>query len=154
MSKQHSLERARKYKEQYRAEKAAATKNEVHWGGFFITLGVLLVIIGTLFGLGFVGLPFLGGSAILAFFIGYVVGVYGWSVRKGAQRYDYASVFGIVVGIIFVILNLIPYTAFGSILLSLAGASGIYATMISLGTFGVLFLYLFFGFVSTKESKV
>ena len=153
MSKKHSLERAQKYKEQYKEEKAAATKDDVHWGGFFISLGVLLVVVGVLYGLGIVGLPFFGGSAILAFFIGYVVGVYGWSVRKGAQRYDFASLFGIGLGFVFVILNLIPFTAFGSILLSLAGATGFYASMIALGTFGTLFLYLFFGFISTKESK-
>ena len=154
MSKKHSLERAQEYKRKYQAEKALATKNEVHWGGYLASLGVLLVVVGILFALGLTGFALLGAGSIVAFFIGYVIGVYGWSVRKGNERYDFASLFGIAIGLVFVILNLIPYTAFGTILLSLSGASGIYATMISLGTFGVLVLYWFFGFISTKETSV
>ena len=154
MSKKHSLERAQEYRRKYQEEKALATKNEVHWGGYLASLGVLLVVVGILFALGLTGFAFLGAGSIVAFFIGYVIGVYGWSVRKGKERYDFASLFGIAIGLVFVILNLIPYTAFGTILLSLSGASGIYATMISLGTFGVLVLYWFFGFISTKETRV
>lgn len=154
MSKKHSIERAQRYKQQYLAEKREATRDQIHWTGFIVSLIVMLIGIGILYGIGVAGLAFFGGASVLAFFIGYAVGVYGWSVRRGRERYDFASFFGLFIGFIFVILNLIPYTAFGSILASLAGASGVYATMISFGTFGVLFLYVFFGFVSTKETKV
>ena len=154
MSKKHSVERAKAYKAQYKSEMREATRDQFHWTGFIISIIAILVSVGFLFAMGLTGLPFFGGSAILAFFIGYVIGVYGWSVRRGKERYDFASAFGIFLGFVFVILNLIQYTAFGAILLSLAGASGIYSSMIAMGTFAVLVLYWFFGFISTKETKV
>ena len=154
MSKKHSMERAKAYREKYREEKSAATKDQVHWVGLILSFIVLLITVGLLYALDVAGLAFFGGAGIVAFFIGYAIGVYGFSVRSGKLRYDFASLFGILVGILFVILNLIPYTAYGSIFASLAKAGGNLSLIIGMGTFFVLFLYMVFGFISTRQAKV
>ncbi len=154
MSKKHSVERARAYRQMAKNEYASATVNTIHWAGLIISITVLLGVIGLLYGFSLAGFAFVGSGGVVAFFIGYAVGVYGFSVRAVKVRYDYASVAGILVGLLFVLLNLITYTAFGSIYESLATAGYVESSIIGFGVFGVLALYIVFGFVSARETKV
>ncbi len=154
MSKTHSIQRARNFR-----MRRSSGSDQMHWAGLFIAAAVLLISIGVIYALDFVGMPFLGAAAmgssgIVAFFLGYAIGVYGFSVRPMKLRYDYAFGFGIFLGIVFVFLNMFPPTAFGAIFYSLATAHSVLSSIIGLGVFGVLTLYIIFGFVSTKQTKV
>ena len=52
------------------------------------------------------------------------------------------------------VMNVIPFVGYGTIIYNLSTAHSVLSSIIGLGVFGVLTLYIIFGFVSTKQTKV
>jgi len=148
MSQRHSMQRARSYSGR------RAPGEKIHWGGLIISAAVLAIFVGLFYVLTAAGLPFMGDAATLIFMFGYAFGVYAYSVRPKSVRYDYASAFGILVGFLFVILNIFNITSFGSILYSLATSNTVFAVGVSVGLGFLGLIYLLTGFISAKETKV
>ncbi len=149
MSKTHSIQRARNFR-----MRRSSGGDTIHWGGLFIAIAVLALALGTLYGLYIAGVPFMGGGGIVAFFIGYAIGTYAYSVRPMKLRYDYAFLTGIGGGIVMSVMNVIPFVGYGTIIYNLSTAHSVLSSIVGLGVFGVLTLYIIFGFVSTKQAKV
>ena len=147
MSKRHSAERAKNYR-------TARSRDVVHWGGLIISFAILAIFIGLFYGLSAAGLPLMGNAATLIFVLAYAFGVYVFAVRPTKVRYDYASIVGVGMGLIFVVLNLFSLTSFGSILYSLMTSGTVLAVGVSVGIFVLGLVYLLTGFISARETKV
>ena len=150
MSTKHSRKRA----EQYRQNRQSAGGDKIQWPGLIISLVVFVIFIGLFYGLTAAGLPLMGNAATLIFAFGYTFGVYIFAVRPHKVRYDYASVAGILIGLLLVVLNLFNITSFGSILYSLMTSNTLLSAGVSVGIFVLAIVYLFTGFISARETKV